>query len=106
DNKTVLITKVKKKPFSVIQQKTIVGRITDSENNGLAGVSIHVKNTQISTVSNQTGNYSINVPASGALLEFSYLGFTPQEIKISNQTVLNVVLQSSTTSLQDVVVIG
>ncbi|HEY0666835.1 MAG TPA: TonB-dependent receptor [Sphingobacteriaceae bacterium] len=104
ENQTVLI---RKKTGQISLQKIIVtGRITDSLGLGLPGVSVRVKGTQTGTVSDAKGNYRIDVPESGSVLVFTFLGYTTQEHRVSGRNVLNVTLREEMITLGNVVVIG
>jgi TonB-linked SusC/RagA family outer membrane protein len=85
------------------QQFTVTGTISDDSGELLAGVTVAVKGTNTGVVSGTDGNYSITVPGRDAVLIFSYVGYTQQEITIGTQTVINVVLKSSI-ELEEVVV--
>ena len=90
------------------QQKADVqvsGTVTDEAGETLPGVSIAVKGGSRSTVTDISGKYTISVPENAALT-FSYLGFTTQEVIVGSQTVIDIVLGTSTTDLNEVVVIG
>ena len=88
------------------QQKSISGKVTDSSGGALPGVSIVVKGTTNGTITNADGNYSIsNVPAN-AILQFSFVGMSMQEISIGNQATINVTLADQTIGIQEVVAIG
>ncbi|WP_298647760.1 TonB-dependent receptor [uncultured Proteiniphilum sp.] len=87
------------------QEITVTGVVHDNEGETLPGVSVVVKGTTHGTVTDIEGNFEIKVPQ-GATLEFSYVGFQPQEIRITNQERLNVVLNVSTVGLDEVVVVG
>lgn len=86
----------------------VTGKISDSKNLPLPGVSIKVKNQQISTVSDINGNYKITTPALNSVLVFSYIGFVTQEITVSgpDRQVLNIVMKEQNTGLNEVVVVG
>jgi TonB-dependent starch-binding outer membrane protein SusC len=87
-------------------QRTITGQVTDaSTGETLPSVSIVIKGTTTGTVSNIDGDYSLSA-STGDVLEFSYLGFKKQEVKVGNQVSINVALESETTSLDDVIVVG
>ena len=88
------------------QQKTISGKITDAGNNPLPGVSVVVKGTTVGTVSDVDGNYNLPIPADAKLLLYSYIGMTTQEIPVSDQSVINVILQEDVVGLDEVVVVG
>jgi TonB-linked SusC/RagA family outer membrane protein len=87
------------------QQSTVTGTISDDSGELLAGVTIAVKGTNTGVVSGADGNYSITVPGRNAVLVFSYVGYTQQEIAVGSQTVINVQLKSDT-ELEEVVVTG
>jgi len=72
----------------------------------LPGVSVIVKGaTGIGTITDNDGKYSINVPE-GKSLGFSYIGYIEQIKQINSNAVLNVVLESKTKMLDEVVAIG
>lgn len=85
--------------------REISGVIKDEKGFTLPGVSIAVKGTTTGTITDIDGKYSINVP-SGAVLAFNYVGFVPQEVKIGNQSTLDIVLKEDTQALDEVVVVG
>ncbi len=88
------------------QQKTIQGKITDTGNNPLPGVSVAVKGATIGTVTDVDGMYSLDVPDNAVSLMYSYIGMKTQEITIGTQTTINVVLEEDLVGLDEVVVIG
>jgi TonB-linked SusC/RagA family outer membrane protein len=90
------------------QTKTVTGTITDSEGQPLPGVSIVVKNsTNIGALSNFDGVFSIDIPStSEQVLVLSYVGFLTQEVDVSNTSNITVALQTDTTQLEEVVVVG
>ncbi len=84
----------------------VSGKITDASGNGLPGVSLLVKGSRISTITDLNGEYSINIPDNKSILIFSSVGYTTQEITVGNRTNLNVILQSDIKTLDEVVVVG
>ncbi|MFN6375350.1 MAG: SusC/RagA family TonB-linked outer membrane protein [Chitinophagia bacterium] len=87
--------------------RIVKGRITDgSSGTGLAGASVTVKGTSTSTVTDRQGNYSISVPDDKAVLLVSFVGFASQEISVGSKTSLDIVLQSTSGELAQVVVVG
>ncbi|MEP5912160.1 MAG: TonB-dependent receptor [Flavobacteriaceae bacterium] len=86
-------------------QQTVSGKISDSNEEPLPGVSVLVKGTTIGTQADFDGNYSINV-SDGAVLVFSYLGMLTQEIEVGSQTTINVILKEDVASLDEVVVVA
>ena len=86
------------------QDIAISGKVTSTEDgSSLPGVNIAVKGTSRGTSTNATGDYQLNVPA-GTTLVYSFIGFITQEVKIGNQTTVNVNLVSDAAQLQEVVV--
>lgn len=93
--------------FANAQGHKITGVVTSAEDgSSLPGVTIMVKGTQIGNVTDMDGNYEITVPTEAEALIFSFVGFTTQEIALSNQRVINVTLQVSETTLDEFVVVA
>ncbi len=91
--------------ISVAADEKIEGRVTSkSDGQGLPGVSILVKGTQLGTVTDNEGRFSLNLTVRNPVLVFSYIGFRTQEINVGSQTVLNIELEESTEVLQEAVV--
>src|SRR3954470_18306462 len=89
------------------QQKTITGRILDQDSKQpLSGVSIGVKGTSATVVSDNSGGFSIAVPSDDAMLEVTYVGYTPQQIKVGAQSTIAVGMISANKQLGEVVVVG
>lgn len=89
-----------------MQAITVKGIVRGSDGTPIPGVTIQVKGTSTGTVSQPDGTYSINVPDANATLQFSYIGYTQQEIPLAGRTTLDVVMSSSASELEQVVVIG
>lgn len=114
DNQIILSLKQKDASNSALEQKqdgtkqanAISGVITDSRTGEfLPGVSVVVKGTTNGTVTDVDGRYTLNAP-SDATLVFSYIGFIPQELKISGKKTLDIGMQEDARSLEEVVVVG
>ena len=88
------------------QDRTLSGRIVDEKESALPGVSVVVKGTQHGTVTDADGRYRIDVPAGGATLVFSFVGYLAQEVRVNNQTSVNLSLQADNKTLDEIVVIG
>jgi len=88
----------------VAQSREITGTVTGENNEPLSAVSIAVKGTSIRAVSDAQGKFRINVPDQEAVLVFTYLGFTPQEKKVGNDTMVNVRLSKQVSEINEVVV--
>lgn len=87
------------------QEGPVRGTVKDKNGVGLIGVTIRVKGTSSGTTSGPDGAFTLNLPAGRDTLVLSYLGYITQEVKAGAGPV-NVVLQSSESQLEQVVVIG
>ena len=91
---------------SYAQSRQVTGRVTAANSDSaLAGVSIRVKGTKSGAITANNGAFSLTA-AGNATLVFSIVGFTDQEVPVNNRSTVNVALEVSTESLQQVVVIG
>lgn len=70
-------------------QTVVVGRVVDSGDAPLAGVTVIVKNTTVGTMTDSKGNYSIKAGETQTL-EFSYLGYATVEEDVGKRSVINV----------------
>lgn len=87
------------------QAIVITGRVTSGiDNSNMPGVSIVVKGTQRGTVSNLSGEYSIEIPGADAVLVFSFVGYKTEEISPGTSRVINITLYESVEALDEVVV--
>ena len=76
------------------QTHTVTGVVKDEKGAALPGVTIMVKGTTTGTTSMADGRYSVEV-SPGNELEFSFLGYTSQTVRIASQTVIDIVLKES-----------
>jgi TonB-linked SusC/RagA family outer membrane protein len=92
---------------SLFAQKTVTGKITDSKDGSpLAGVSVIAKGTGTGTQTKADGTFSLSVPSNANSLVISSVGYATQEVNISGQTSVDVLLVSSGSNLNEVVVVG
>ena len=85
---------------------TVTGKVTDIANTPLARVTVTVKNKPGNSVATDTtGQFSINA-AKGDVLEFTYVGYQNEQVKVADETNLNIIMTSNAASLDEVVVIG
>lgn len=91
--------------MQVLAQSTITGTVTDDKGELVPGVNVWVKGfSDIGSITDMDGKYSINVPAEATALGFSFMGMKTQEVEIGGQTTINVTLESEDYSIGDVVV--
>lgn len=93
--------------ITTAQQRTVVsGRVTDaSSSTPIAGVSIVEKGTQNGTVSDQDGNFTLDV-AANATLSVTFIGYQPTEVNVSGRTNIAIGLEGDVKGLGEVVVVG
>lgn len=84
---------------------TVKGKVVGPDQQPLIGVTVKVKGSNIGKLTDANGAFELNVPEN-AVLECSYIGYETQEIPVNNRTTVNIVLQPSDKSLNEVVVIG
>ncbi|WP_342083196.1 SusC/RagA family TonB-linked outer membrane protein [Dyadobacter sp. OTU695] len=85
------------------QDLAVTGKVTADDGSILPGVNISLKGTTRGTTSDSKGEYTISAN-SGATLVFSFIGFQTQEVVVNRQSVVDVVLKSDVSQLQEVVV--
>lgn len=89
---------------TLLPQNRVTGIVTSSEDGvGLPGLSIIVKGTNTGTVTDFDGRYAIEVPGD-AVLVFSFVGFETQEVAVGGRSVIDIGMQASMQSLDEVVV--
>ena len=94
-------------PNALTQQQgiSVHGTVTDGTGEPLIGVSVVVKNAKgLGVVTDIDGNYKINVSDKNAVLVFSYIGYTPQEVTVGGRSAVNVVMKDESSVLKEVVV--
>jgi TonB-linked SusC/RagA family outer membrane protein len=84
----------------------ITGKVTDTLGAALPGINIKLKGSPAGTTTGNDGRYSITVPDGTAVLIFSYLGFTTQEIEVNGRGTINVQLKEKSSALNEIVVVG
>ena len=88
------------------QESVVTGTVTSVEDQfPIPGVNVLIKGTTRGTSTDFDGKYEISAKA-GDVIEFSYVGFKTQSVTVSNQTVINIILQNDVESLNEIVVIG
>jgi Ca-activated chloride channel family protein len=89
-----------------IQSRKITGKVVDSSGLPLPGVSVVVKGTTNGAVTDQQGNYKIEVSPEDKILQFTMIGYITVSQKIGERSLINVVMQESNLALDEIVVIG
>jgi TonB-linked SusC/RagA family outer membrane protein len=86
------------------QNRTVTGTVTAKEDGlPIPGATVKVKGSSTGTQTNTAGKFTLSVP-SGATLVVSFVGYTPLQVAVGNQSALNVALVASSSALGEVVI--
>lgn len=92
-------------PASAQEEHPVSGRVVDSETGAtLPGVNIMIKGTDIGTMTRQNGTFSLTAPSPDDTLAISYIGYGGTEIPIDGRDNIDIVLEPTAISLQEIVV--
>ena len=83
----------------------VTGKVVDAMGE-LPGVSVVVKGTTNGTITTLDGSFKLDNVKSSDILQFSFVGYKTQEIKVGNQKTFNVTLQEDAQALDEVVVVA
>ena len=89
---------------AVQQTKKITGVVSDAMG-PIIGANVSEKGTTNGVITDIDGNFALNVKP-GATIVVSFIGYVSQEIKITNQTTVNITLKEDSEMLDEVVVVG
>ena len=102
ENNLIVILSASQQPPSDLQ---VNGKITGENGEPLPGVSVALVGTDRGTATDSSGNFTITVPTGGTL-RITYVGYVTQEVKIGNESQINIRLLPSANQLNEVVVVG
>lgn len=86
-------------------QVPIKGKVVDTKGETLIGVSVKLQGTNVGATTNANGEFVINAPENG-VLEFSYVGYERQIVKIAGQTNLTITMVETNSNLDEIVIVG
>lgn len=94
--------------FSTIeaQMVAISGTVKDVSGQPIPGVNVVEKGTANGTITDVSGQFSINVDNPETSLIISFIGFNTLDVPLNGRRTLDVVLEETITGLDEVVVIG
>lgn len=87
------------------QGRRITGVVKDLSGEPIIGANVVEQGTTNGTVTDIDGCFSIDILNHG-VLDISYIGYVPQELKITDKSVYDIVLMEDTEMLDEVVVVG
>jgi len=89
------------------QERTVTGVVTSADDQlSVPGVTVLIKGTTNGTVTDMDGRYTLPNVSPESVLVFSFVGMQTIEIPVGDQTVIDVVMQTAISELNEVVVIG
>jgi iron complex outermembrane recepter protein len=104
-NQILLIAALLLFTITSFAQQTVTGRVTDSNGSPLSGASVKVKGTSRGTLTNNTGDFSIQA-GSADELEITIIGYKKQTVKVGANPALMISLESEITELGEIVFVG
>ena len=91
---------------SFSQSTLVKGVVVDSEGVSLPGVNIMIKNSTNGTSTSIDGRYALSGVNENDTIQFSYLGYKPQMIRVGHQSTIDVILQESSMELDEFQVVA
>ena len=92
-------------PSATQQRKTISGTITDNKGEPIIGANVVEKGTTNGVITDIDGKFTLAVPE-GSALQVTYIGYASQDVSVRNQTIVSIVLEEDSQTLNEVVVVG
>lgn len=89
----------------VQQERNITGTVLDERGEPMIGVSVLVKGSTTGVITDLDGNFRLKVPTGAKTLQFTYMGYQPQEADITSST-LTIRMKPEEQLLDEVVVVG
>jgi TonB-linked SusC/RagA family outer membrane protein len=86
------------------QNRQVSGVVTDEEGSPIPGVNVVLKGTSTGTVTDVDGRYTLNIPETGAVLTFTFIGLATQEVSVNDRTTIDITMASDVQQLTEVVV--
>lgn len=89
------------------QTRTVTGTVVDDSTKApIPGVTIKVKDGPQTAITNDQGSFTLNVPATGAVLQYSHINYEFGELPVKLEGPMNISMKRMENSLDDVVVVG
>ncbi len=88
------------------QAGPVKGQVVDPNGDPLPGVTVVLKGSNVGTITDFDGNFSLKDVQSSDILVFSFIGMLTQEVPVGNQSIFNITLQEETIGVDEVVVVG
>ncbi|WP_302883685.1 SusC/RagA family TonB-linked outer membrane protein [Wenyingzhuangia gilva] len=89
-----------------IQKRTITGVVKDEKGLVLPGATVQIEGTSNISMTDFDGEFKLNINEADKVLVVSYLGFDTAKVKIGSKSVFNIILNPSSESLEELVLVG
>jgi TonB-dependent starch-binding outer membrane protein SusC len=84
----------------------ITGKVTSASGEALPGVTVMVKGTSVATATNENGSFTLRIPARTGTLVFTYIGYTPQEVPITQATVYTIKMVEDSQLMREIEIVN
>jgi len=91
--------------WSIAQQKTYNGSVSDESGKPLTGATVAVKNTKTKILTSSTGSFSINAEK-GTTLQISFSGYETMGVLLGDESALSIRMKITPSAMEEVVVTG
>lgn len=92
--------------YAQAENREIKGKVNGEDNLPLPGVTVRAVGTTAGTLTDVNGQYTLQVPDGATKLEFSLVGYSKQQLSISDRRIINVTLQIDVQTLNSVTITG
>lgn len=100
----IIVSPAKNEAVST-KEKKVTGKVIDAKGEPVIGATIMEKGTNNGTITDFDGNFTLDISA-GAVLQFSYIGYANQDVKVGNSSNLSITMKEDSELLDEVVVVG
>ncbi|MDR2414692.1 MAG: SusC/RagA family TonB-linked outer membrane protein [Odoribacteraceae bacterium] len=87
------------------QEQPVSGKVTATDGSALSGVTVLRKGTRQGVITDALGEYKITLPGD-AVLQFSFVGFKPQEIPVAHRARVDVTMEEETRQIDEIIVVA
>ncbi|HPY66699.1 MAG TPA: TonB-dependent receptor [Bacteroidales bacterium] len=94
------------KDEAVVDQRRVTGTIRNELGGPMIGATVQVKGTTLGALTDAEGRFSVDVPNESAILVVSFIGYVSQEVAVSGKSTIDLSLDPSVESLEEIVVVG
>lgn len=91
---------------SFAQDRKVSGKVTDTDAQGIPGVSVAVKGTTTGATTDANGAFSVTVKSGNAVISISAVGYKTKSVTVGSQSSISVVLDEDVSQLSEVIVTG